>query len=89
MKITNTDDLVKQVAPHKTSNRQSAAKTDFGEVLKETLTTSTVARPCVASSSAVEPLLPAQLQRLSAVDKKVAKQLWEVSEKATGSTWKF
>ena len=72
MKITHTDDLVKQIAPEKTSNRQPSAKADFGEVLKETLNASAVAQPSVASSSAVEPLLPAQLQRLSTVDKKVA-----------------
>jgi hypothetical protein len=72
MKITNTDDLVKQIAPDKTPNRQPVAKADFGEVLKETLNTSTVARQSVPPASVIEPLLPAQIQRLSALDKKVA-----------------
>jgi hypothetical protein len=72
MKIANTDDLVKQIAPDKTSNRQSTAKADFGEVLKETLNTSAVAQQSVPSASVVESLLPAQIQHLSALDKKVA-----------------
>ena len=72
MKITDTDDLVKRVAADKTLNRLPVDKADFGEVLKETLNTSTVAQQSVHPSSALEPLHPAQIQRLSALDKKAA-----------------
>ena len=72
MKITNTDDLVKQITPDKTADRQPAGKADFGEVLKETLNTPTTVQQSVSSAGVVEPLLPAQIRRLSSLDKKTA-----------------
>lgn len=70
MKITETDDLVKAVTPDKTQSRPPATQADFGDVLKETMQTAGGAQHAVQSSIGVESVLPVQLQRLAAMDKK-------------------
>ena len=69
MKITKTDDLVKAVTPDKMQSRPTTTQADFGDVLKETMQTAGGAQNAVQASIGVEPVLPLQLQRLSAIDK--------------------
>ena len=70
MKITKTDDLVKAVTPDKMQSRPAATQADFGHVLKQTMQTAGSAQGAVQSSTGVETVLPVQLQRLAAIDKK-------------------
>ncbi len=70
MKIAKADDLVKAVAPDKMQSRPPATQADFGDVLKQTMQTAGSAQDAVQSSTGIEPLLPVQLQRIAAIDKK-------------------
>jgi len=70
MKITVTDNLTKAVAPDKMQSRPAATQADFGDVLKQTMQTAGSAQSAVQSSTGTGPVLPVQLQRLAAIDKK-------------------
>jgi hypothetical protein len=72
MKINHSDDPIRQIAPHQTPNRKTPTKADFGEVLKQTLNSSPATQQTIPPAGSVNPLMPAQIQHLSAADKNAA-----------------
>jgi hypothetical protein len=69
MKITNNEQHIHAFPADKTAKPSKAPQTDFSSVLKDTLETTPTAEKGVQPPAAVQTVVPAQLQHLSATDK--------------------